>query len=341
MPKGQKIRIITPQQDEIIRKCWDHNSYGHHAAKRAAQMTGLSPSVTHRRAMELGLVFTRERYRWTEPELKCVEENPHLALETIQKRLARGVSPPGIKRTRAAIAGQIHDQRFRTNMDGLRHGPLADALGISAYTLERFRSSGLIHGERLESLRQACGYVEDIRDENRHWFYHNDQIVLLLFAARGELDLRKVNATWLMGVLEQYITLFQITPKNALNAKRERTKLAQRRRNKQAGSRKPRSTGSRPARTGILGESAVDAIRAGKTVLTRHGRGRRSTGDPVSRPAAPAADTGTISLPNGGASGNSKRESGAATSHSDSPFSGPVGDLSADSHIAHRTDLDT
>jgi len=123
-----------------------------------------------------------------------------------------------------------------------------------------------------------------------------------------------------MGVLEQYITLFQITPKNALNAKREWTKLAQRRRNKQAARRKPRSTGSRPARTGILGESAVDAIRAGKTVLTRHGRGRRSTGDPVSRPAAPAADTGTISPPNGGASGNSKRESGAATSHSDSPF---------------------
>ena len=221
MPKGETVRTITTLQDEVIRKCWEHNAYGHHAAKRAAELTGLTPSAAHRRATELGLVFTRERYRWTEPELSSVEANAHLSLETIQKKLAL-VSPRGVKRTRTAIAGQIHQQRFRTNVDGLEHAPLADALGISVSRLHRLRDRELIKGERLESIAQVCGYREEILDVHRHWFYHNDDIVRLLFAARGELDLRKVNQTWLMGILEPYITLFQIAPKQARLAERER-----------------------------------------------------------------------------------------------------------------------
>jgi hypothetical protein len=190
MPKGQKVRVITAQQDEVIRKCWAHNAYGHHAAKRAAQLTGLTSSVVQRRATELGLVFSRERCRWTEPELTVVEKNAHLALETIQRKL-RLVSPQGV---------------------------LA---------------------------------------EHRHWFYHNDEIVKLLFAARGEFDLRKVNQTWLMGLLEPYITLFQITPKQAVAEERERTKMAQRRRKRQIAKPKRRFTGSGPSKAGILGESLM------------------------------------------------------------------------------------
>lgn len=250
---------FTPRQDEIVRKCWQHNGYGHHAAKRAAQMVGCSESAAHRRAMELGLVYTRERYRWTEPELKLVEENAHLALETIQKKLARLVSPPGVKRTRAAIAGQIHSQRFRTNLDGMNRGPLAEALGISVSRLRSYQDAGLIAGQRLESLREACGYVEEIVDEHRHWFYQNDDIVRFLFTCHGQVDLKKVNQLWLMGLLEPYITLFQTTPKDRLQEERERTKLAQRRIRKQ-GRKAKRSTVSR--RPSILGDAMVNAIRA-------------------------------------------------------------------------------
>jgi hypothetical protein len=285
MPRGHTT-IITPQQDEIIRKCWEHNAYGHHAAKRAAQLSGLSPDVVQRRATQLGLTFTRERYRWTEPELKVVEQNAHLSLDTIQKKLRRGVSPPGVKRTRAAIAGQIHCQRFRTNMDGLNHGPLADALGISPYRLRHLRNGNFITAHRLESLRQACGYVEEIEDENRRWFYQNDDIVRFLFACRGEVDLRKVNQTWLMALLEPYITLFQLTPKEVRLAERERAKLAQRRRRKRSGKTMRSTPTSRPIRPGVLGEAVVAAIRAGKPILTRAPRLNEShtNGDPGSLP---------------------------------------------------------
>jgi hypothetical protein len=240
------------------------------------------------------LVFTRERYRWTEPELNIIEANAHLSLERIQKKLAF-VSPHGVKRTRVAIAGQIHQQRFRTNLDGLEHAPLADALGISVSRLHQLRDRDLIKGERLESIAQACGYREAVLDVHRHWFYHDDDIVRLLFAARGELDLRKVNQTWLMGLLEPYITLFQIAPKQARLAERERTKLAHRRRKRQLPKRKRPSTNTRPSKLGVLAEPVVDAIQAGRPVLTRRGR---FTGVPASLPAATV--TGSESKRNGG-----------------------------------------
>lgn len=327
MPKGQKVRVITPRQDEIIRKCWDHNSYGHHAAKRAAQMTGLSPSVAHRRAMELGLVFTRERYRWTEPELRIVEANAHLALETIQRKL-RPFSPPGIKRTRAAIAGQIRNQRFRTNLDGLNHGSLADAVGISPDRLRRCREANRIKGDRLESLRQACGYSDDIVDEHRHWFYSNDEIVRFLFACRGEIDLRKVNQTWLMGLLEPYIAILRTAPKR--KSASPRATQVRKPRKPRVRKRKPRSSATRPRRPGMLGEAVVDAIRAGRPVLTR--RGGPSTGAHAWRPGATVA--GPNSKQNGGSSARGNDASANATSPSGSPSSGPVGGLSAVLHIS-------
>ena len=320
--------MTSPRQDEIIRRCWEHNAYGHHAAKRAAELTGLTPSAAHRRAMELGLVFTRERYRWTEQELDVLERNAHQSLETIQRKL-RLSSPSGVKRTRAAIAGQIHAQRFRTNMDGLKHGPLADALGIGIERVHKFRDSKLINGQRMESIREACGYGEPLADDHRHWFYHNDEIVWLLFAAHGELDLRKVNQTWLMGLLEPYITLFQSTPKDLLLAKRERAKLAQRRHRKQLPRALPRkmrrSTSTRRHAAGILDESVVAAIRAGR-------KGRARSRRPFSGdPASPLSNTGIGATlrPVGDAIANSKSASDTVTSPSTTPSSGPAGDPSA------------
>jgi hypothetical protein len=280
MPKGQKIRVISPAQDEIIRKCWEHNGYGHHAAKRASQLTGLTESVAHRRAMELGLVFTRERHRWTEPELRTVETHAHLALETIQKKL-RPVSPEGVKRTRAAIARQIHYQRFRTNLDGLKHQHLADALGISGERLHQFRTREWIVGKRLESVAQACGFRENVLDEHRHWFYSNNEIVRLLFAARGELNLGKVNQTWFMGLLEPYVAILQAPRKRKyVRRKRSRKPRLGRPKLSKPKIKKPHFSATRPRKPGILPDAVVDAIRAGRRVLKRHG-GRRA-GDPGS-----------------------------------------------------------
>lgn len=321
MPRGDQVQI-TPQQDDVIRKCWAHNAYGHHAAKRAAELTGLTPDVAHRRAVQLGLIFARERFRWTEPELQVVEANAHLSLETIQRKLMRGVSPPGVKRTRTAIMGQIHAQRFRTNLDGLNHGPLADALGISDNKLHALRTSKLITGERMEALRQACGYAEEINEEHRRWFYSNEKIVRLLFTARGEVDLRKVNQTWLMGLLEPFITLFQpaenVLPsrqrdqkrieqleellfraekelesaRNPVKRRRGRPTKAEKERElaEVAAQMRARSTSQstpsqQPARPGLLSDEAIAAIRARAARLVPRSKPGQPQGNAQSSPS--------------------------------------------------------
>jgi hypothetical protein len=362
MPRGHLIEF-TPQQDEVIRKCWSHNHYGNHAAKRASELVGYSMDVCHRRAMQLGLVFTRERFRWTEPELRVVEENAHQALETIQRKLMHGVSPPGVKRTRTAIASQIHMQRFRTNMDGLKHGPLADALGISSDKLRTFRASKLIAGERMESIREECGYTDGaINAEHLHWFYHNDDIVRLLFSARGEVDMRKVNQTWLMGLLEPYITIFQPPAKDIpardrdrkrieiledllFRAERELTSMPQKRRRGRPSKAESecrrqstiQSTPTQPrARPGLLSDETIAAIRAGEStlqrVVRRHGKSSPSSGGPVSHPSSIA--TGMMSKPSGESSRRLSEESGPEISLSGFPSSGLAGDLSASSPTA-------
>ncbi len=315
MPKGVKVRQITAQQDEIIRQCWRHNTYGHHAAQRAAQLTGLTVWVVARRARELGLIFTRERYRWTEPELRVVEENAHLSLETIQRKL-RLVSPDGVRRTRAAIANQIHAQRLRSNLNGLDHGQLAEALGISQQRLHHLRGRGAIKGVRLESLRQACGYAGEILDENRPWFYHNADIVRFLFDYRGEINLRKVNQVWLFGLLESFITLLQPTEKELREAERERSKLAQRRRRKTMSP----SIATSPRRQS--GDEGV-ARRAGRRLLNS----RLITGEAASPPRV--SDGGESSNPFGAPSASASDVSAPAKLPSISRSSGTAGGLNA------------
>ncbi|MGD0869097.1 MAG: hypothetical protein ABSB88_06070 [Bryobacteraceae bacterium] len=368
MPKGHQVQI-TPQQDEVIRKCWAHNAYGHHAAKRAAELTGLTPDVAHRRAAQLGLIFARERYRWTEPELKVVEENAHQSLETIQRKLMRGVSPPGVKRTRTAIASQIHGQRFRTNLDGMNRGPLADALGISIMRLERLQGEGHIKGERMESIRQQCGYVEEIDGDRLRWFYSNEEIVRFLFGCRAELDLRKVNQAWLMGLLEAYITIFQPTGKDAPVRARDQKRIEQleehlfqlerelesvrnpvkRRRGRptiaereselaavaaRMRERMSQSTPTRlPARPGILSDEDIIAIRSGRSSLKRKRSGpgseKSQSGGADFSPSSAA--TGMTSQLSEGNSGNLNSERDKATSHGDSPSFGLAGGLNASS----------
>lgn len=300
MPKGHTVQI-TAQQDEIIRKCWANNSYGHHAAKRAAELTGLSPDVAHRRAVQLGLIFARERFRWTDPELEVVEQNAHLSLETIQRKLMRGISPPGVKRTRTAIASQIHQQRFRTNLDGMNHGPLADALGISGERLHGYRQKGKIFGERMESIRLACEYTDEIRDENRHWFYSNAEIVKFLFANCNELDLRKVNQIWLMSTLEPYISLLHVqTPKETKATFRERYEkrilvlenlLAEAEAEigtfkKSKKTRTRTSIPLQPLEPGILSEEQVAALRSGQYKRRRGRPPKAPTGEVQSIPSS-------------------------------------------------------
>jgi len=82
-------RDLEMNIDQTIKECWRDNAYGRHASRQAATLTGLSEDKCARRATQLGLVFTRERYRWASSELDVVAKWAHCSLEVIQQKLVR------------------------------------------------------------------------------------------------------------------------------------------------------------------------------------------------------------------------------------------------------------
>jgi hypothetical protein len=242
--------IAAQNLDEIICKCWQHNSYPHQAKQRAAEMTGLSEGVIERRAVSLGL-SRRERCPWTKPELETLEDYAHSPLDKIQEQLDL-VSPPGITRTRSAIRGQMRVQRFRQDADGLSHTQLANVLGIRDEQLHRFRRDGLITGTNSRGLVRRLN-PSVLADPRLPWSYRNDDIVRFLFIYQGEIDLGKVDKVWFMATLEAYV--FRV---NAPELARQERARAQKRQNCEP--------------LPPIGDPVYDAIRAGRKMS----RGRRS-----------------------------------------------------------------
>jgi hypothetical protein len=188
--------------DEIIRLYWRDNCYTI-AAKKSAAATGLTVHQVSRRAVQLGLIHSRERHRWTQSELDVVEKWSHSSLETIQRKLRAlntiGLDGRFIKRTRTAIANKMFQNRFRTNLDGMCQDHLAAALGVSAYQVAEWRKRDMLRGERRPSIDQHSGAEPD-RD-CLPWFYSNKHIRQFVFNYPGAFDLKKVNQAWFIDML--------------------------------------------------------------------------------------------------------------------------------------------
>lgn len=195
---GYRTVKFSPEEDDTLRKIYSNIKYENNAAKRSYKaLPGRTPSQLFRRAAELGLIRRRERFRWTEEELRVVEAHAHCALETIQKRLV-GITPLGFKRTRAAIASQIHANRFRTNLLGLHLVHLSEALGISHDTLKKYREQRMIRGQKIPSIDQH----KDRNPEGTLWFFSNHEILMFVLRYPGMVDLRRVNQEWFMSLVE-------------------------------------------------------------------------------------------------------------------------------------------
>ena len=195
---------MSPKEDNLIRQCF--------AAKHGDVEPILKqcfPQYTTdallRRAAALGLIKDRHRYRWTDKETEVLDSVAHRSLWHIQRRLAK-VSPPGVRRTRYAILNHICRNRIRTNLDGLNHTELAQALGVTRDTLHRYRESLLIRGLRklsLNVLPRTKGTMAETGAFRAHqvWFYKNKEIRRFIAANPAVLDLGKVAKEWFIDLL--------------------------------------------------------------------------------------------------------------------------------------------
>lgn len=196
--------MMTPQDDDLIRQCFQ--------AKQGEVDNVLRQCLPHhttdalfRRAAELGLVKYRQHTRWTQAEIDMLESVAHRCVRHIQKRLDR-VSPPGVRRTRCAILGYITKNRVRTNLDGLNHTELADALGVTRDTLHRYREDGLIYGRRKESQNPIARHNTSAAKaktfhDHQQWYYTNANIRRFIAQNPAILDLGRVAKEWFIDLL--------------------------------------------------------------------------------------------------------------------------------------------
>ena len=196
-----KRLVWSAEEDAKIRAAYARNAYGENALRKAVKaVPSRTSSAVLRRAVELGLTKVRDRYRWSQAEVDALEPIAHMSIERIQKLLAP-FAPPGLKRTRGAIARQIHENRFRTNLEGLNHENLAQALGIARDTLHKYRMEGLIRsGGRLESLDLHRGRPVP-SFQNQPWFYSNAEIRQFVCRHPNLLDLGPVAREWFIDLL--------------------------------------------------------------------------------------------------------------------------------------------
>jgi len=207
-----KIKHFPVEEDDILREIYK-SKYENNAFKTSQKrLPHRTAGEIFRRASELGLIRTRERYRWSDDELMVVETFAHCSLETIQRKLV-GVSPKGCKRTRSAIAGQIHALKFRTNLNGMNHSNLADALGVSVYGLHQWRERGYIAGSRLPTIDQHKDRV-DFREDAAPWFYHNNDIIVFLLEYPQLYDFRLVNQQWFVDLMASAVTQNDVKLRN-------------------------------------------------------------------------------------------------------------------------------
>ena len=196
---------MTPEEDDRIRQCFTAGR-GEVDAVLKQCFPQYTTDILLRRAAELGLIVNRRRKRWTQPEIDMLESVGHRSLRYIQKRLDT-VSPPGAKRTRYAILVYITKNRIRTNLDGLNHTELSEALGVTRNMLHRYRDEGLIHGIRKESLevirkqRRRTAEASKSRRDHQPWFYKNWQIRRFVAENPALLDLGKVSKEWFIDLL--------------------------------------------------------------------------------------------------------------------------------------------
>ena len=102
-----------------------------------------------------------------------------------------------MKRTRSAIVGQIHVNKFRSNLDGLNLANLSEAIGISHDTIKGYADQGLIKAKKLPSLDMHKAATE----KSLVWFFPTYEVYMFVIRYPGMVDLRRVNQEWFMDLV--------------------------------------------------------------------------------------------------------------------------------------------
>lgn len=169
----------TPEQDELIRKCYDSQT---HTITELAARFKVPRWVVRRRASQLGIARCKEPF-WSKVDEQYLEKHyPKKSIVTIAKHLGRTLTAVALKKKRLGIT---------KTMEGYTLRGICEGLGVDHHKVEKWIRAGWIkvRGRGVDRPQGDYKYFteKDLRNFIRR---HPD-----------EIDLRRVDRLWFIDLL--------------------------------------------------------------------------------------------------------------------------------------------
>lgn len=188
---------ITPEMDEMLRQIY---SYPFGAKDRPKDLPGVKeysvkcgfpPDVMTKRAMELGLSFTKEP-PWTNAELSLLEEHGYKT----PPRIALVFSEHGFKRTPTAIQLMRKRRMVHKASPYFSMNAIAVLFGIDAHAVKKWVTKGLLRFVMKGTVRSP-----DTHQNGDTHLIHKDWIYEFIVKHPGEFELKKVDQMWFLHIV--------------------------------------------------------------------------------------------------------------------------------------------
>lgn len=197
---------ISESMHEAIRELYLDET-GRGQVKSFAYNLGLPRWKVSRYAIQQGWIAKQHKEpNWNERELKILEFYAHLTPEIIQKKLRK----EGYQRSATAIVLKRKRGRFLNGLRGQSATSLALCFGVDSHYVTDRINNGNIKAEHRGTKRTE-------RQGGDHWFIKDKDIKNYIMDNVHEIDFRKIDKYWLVGVLTKENT------KNVLDVSKQDT----------------------------------------------------------------------------------------------------------------------
>lgn len=161
-----------------------------------ARQVGRDRSWVSRRAIDLGLVKSRDQRRWTQEELDYVSARPTVSLHNLAKRMAR----KGWRRSPGAIA-EIRKTGLVETVDPAQFSAagLASAMGVTTKAVTNWIAAGL-----LKASRRGWEISSPLRGDG--YLIHEREVAAFVIRYPAHVNLAKLepNKFWFLDVLSRH-----------------------------------------------------------------------------------------------------------------------------------------
>lgn len=181
--------------DAAIKRAYTGERHVGFVSRCAAQV-GRTRTWVAKRALELGLIQSRDHRAWSEEEIEYAARFPLVSPVDLSKRMRR----KGWHRTPAAIAYQRSVGRVGNSTDGFfTAAGLAEAMGVGTSKVTGWIKADLLKAERRGSARTEAqngdGYVIHEREVARF---------VLRYPAHVSLTKLEPNKFWFLDLMARY-----------------------------------------------------------------------------------------------------------------------------------------